>query len=140
MSGRRLAHDVAKSTLSGAAWSVVLALLPRMHDHRDELAAALRDTRKFDRVSWHSNPEDDELELLAVLARSRDAARLVGDTREVDRLQPMIERHIALYDDDRRMAALEIWTLASHYNLDELDRFVPADSAAPTPPAHPELK
>jgi hypothetical protein len=97
----------------GVWWSLrgaeVFGLAPRVREHRQELATALRSfhaRRDFKKIDPFEEIDND--------ADYRDLARLVGDVASASRWQTIIDRHAAMLGDRKRAIAMVIWqTLSS---------------------------
>jgi hypothetical protein len=100
-----LAHGLALDRPSWFDSGSLLAVLPRVHDHRAELAAALRHFPDASEI------ESDRLpfSLLAEGAMQRDLARLAGDEVSARRWQHLIEGQLPVLDDPDRVIALLLW-------------------------------
>jgi hypothetical protein len=83
---------------------LLFGILPRVTQHRAELADALRVYRSD--ITTYS-AQHMPFSLVDDLAEYRDIARLAGDTEEADRMQAIISRHArVLADRDRTIAFL----------------------------------
>ena len=83
----------------------LLAVAPLVRIGRAELARSVRHIR-----IWSSSRMPDPFERINHAANRRDLARMLGDTAEEARWQQIIDRHVAVFSDRRRLMALLLWT------------------------------
>ena len=84
----------------------MLGILPRITSHRDEVASALRLFR--DELTGFSLMRIP-FNALGNLIMYRDLARLAGDAEDTQRWQVIIDRHVAVLGDRRKLIALMLW-------------------------------
>ena len=84
----------------------LLAIAPLVHQHRAELATAVRNFRnRLDGIAVDKLP----FELLAQGATHRDLAALLGDAATAKHWQQLIDAQLPVLDDPDRVIALLLW-------------------------------
>jgi hypothetical protein len=83
----------------------VLAIVPRLHEHREQLVAALHHFHDDYAIRLDRMPFD----MLGEASMSRDLARLAGDDAAADHWQQLITAQFPLLDDPDKVIALLLW-------------------------------
>lgn len=90
----------------GTLPTYLIAILPRVTSHREQLAAALRLYRdEFATSSYWNIP----FPLIQEIALYRDLARIAGDREEAAAMQQLFERHAAMLADRQKVIAFLFW-------------------------------
>jgi hypothetical protein len=103
--GESLAHRLGgcHPLRESQVWFDLLAVLPHVTSHRDEVAVALRRTREVGTMV------DDPFALARQAARMRDTSRLAGDVRDAVSWAEIFARYDHVLSDRQKLLAYIAW-------------------------------